>query len=147
MKSKYSRSTLATLLTEVYRYRIYACSFRRVAVSKSSLDDSFRKWERQLRKGLLAYLVLRELERSKHYGYSLIAALTRTLEANMAEGTIYPLLNRLEQDEMIESSWEIQRSGPARKYYRLTKLGRDLLAAMDQHWNHVSERVMRRGDA
>lgn len=117
-----------------------------MSVSRSSLDDSFRKWEQQLRKGLLAYLVLRELERSKHYGYSLIAALTRTLEANMAEGTIYPLLNRLEQDEMIESNWEIQRSGPARKYYRLTNLGRDLLEAMEQHWKHVSERLTGHGD-
>lgn len=117
-----------------------------MSVSKSSLDDSFRKWEQQLRKGLLPYLVLRELNRSNHYGYSLIAALTRTLEANMAEGTIYPLLNRLERDDMIESSWEIQRSGPARKYYRLTNLGRDLLEAMEQHWKHVNKRMKRLGD-
>ena len=112
-------------------------------MSQSSLDDSFRKWEKQLRKGLLAFLVLRELERSEHYGYSLIAALAETLEANMPEGTIYPLLNRLEQDSMIESNWEIQPSGPARKYYCLSDSGRDLLREMKRHWKHVGERIAR----
>ena len=115
-------------------------------MSKSSLEDSFRKWEQQLRKGLLPFLVLSELERTEHYGYSLIAALARTLEAKMPEGTIYPLLNRLEQDSMIKSKWEIQESGPARKYYSLTAPGRALLKEMQKHWAHISERMEGRDD-
>ncbi len=110
-------------------------------MSENSIDDVFRKWEQQLRKGLLTYLVLSELARMEHYGYSLIAALTKTLQANMAEGTIYPLLNRLERDSMIVSNWQIQPSGPARKYYQLTGLGHDLLRSMNQHWQHINQRL------
>ena len=113
-------------------------------MSAASVDEFFRKWELQLRKGLLSFLVLEELARSPHYGYSLIASLARTLQADMAEGTIYPLLSRLQRDGMIESYWEMPPSGPARKFYRVRPAGHQLLDAMRQHWRHVNGRM---GDA
>ncbi len=112
-----------------------------MTVTHESITDDFRKWEQQLRKGLLTFLVLGQLARQEHYGYSLIAALAKTLQADMAEGTIYPLLSRLERDKMIESEWQIQPSGPARKYYRITDLGTALLRAMNEHWRHVNQRI------
>jgi len=110
-------------------------------VTTESVNESLGKWELQLRKGLLTFAVLRELSREQHYGYSLIAALSKVLQADMAEGTIYPLLSRLQRDGMIDSHWQIQPSGPARKYYRITDDGTVLLARMQAHWLHVNQRL------
>lgn len=106
----------------------------------------FQKWEQQLRKGLLSFLVLGELARSRHYGYSLMAALRRALNADMAEGTIYPLLSRLQRDDLIVSEWEIQESGPARKYYQITDSGKELLEQMRAHWQHVNLQISKQHD-
>lgn len=110
-------------------------------MSQDAVDTSLSKWELQLRKGLLTFVVLRELKREQHYGYSLIAALSKVLQAEMAEGTIYPLLSRLQRDGMIDAYWQIQPSGPARKYYRITEAGMRLLSAMQAHWDHVNQRL------
>jgi len=115
-------------------------------VKKEQSNPHFLKWEQQLRKGLLSFLVLGELSRERHYGYSLIAALRESLEANMAEGTIYPLLSRLQRDQLIRAEWEIQPTGPARKYYQITSEGRRLLGQMQAHWRHVNQRLNNRGN-
>ena len=112
-----------------------------IVVTEPSLDSVFQKWEQQLRKGLLSFLVLRALAKERHYGYSLMNVLSKTINADMAEGTIYPLLSRLKRDAMISSQWQIQPSGPARKYYEITDRGRALLTQMESHWQHLSECV------
>ena len=125
---------LNTLYNKVYRITI-------VPVNPEKTQAQFLKWEQQFRKGLLNFLVLAALARERHYGYSLMTALRKTLEADMSEGTIYPLLSRLERDGLIRSEWEIQPTGPARKYYRITPDGRELHQQMREHWRHVDARI------
>ncbi len=90
-----------------------------------------------MRKGLLVYLVLAVLNKGESYGYRLIASLSGYLESDMAEGTIYPLLSRLQREELIESRWQIMESGPARKYYNIQPEGREVLATMRDHWKQI----------
>lgn len=132
-----------TLYNEVYRLTIKRMS---KVPKQATTNLPFQKWEQQLRKGLLSFLVLKELARSRHYGYSLMAVLRRTLKAEMAEGTIYPLLSRLQRDGLIESEWEIQESGPARKYYQITETGARLLEQMNTHWQHVNLQISKKND-
>lgn len=99
------------------------------------------RWERQLRKGLLNYLVLAILNKGESYGYELIARLSKQLNDEMAEGTIYPLLSRLQADNLITSKWKIMESGPARKYYTISGSGKKLLKAMDQHWSAINKGI------
>jgi PadR family transcriptional regulator PadR len=96
------------------------------------------KWQLQLRKGLLIYMVLALLDKNEMYGYALISSLSKKLATTMAEGTIYPLLNRMVRDGTITFDWRIMESGPARKYYQITKSGQKLLGEMHEHWTSVT---------
>ena len=108
---------------------------------ESSTEELLSRWERQLRKGLLHLLVLAVLDKGETYGYKLIAGLSKHLGAEMAEGTIYPLLSRLQTEKLITAHWQIMESGPARKNYRITEAGRNLLNAMQAHWSQVNEGI------
>ena len=109
-----------------------------MSVAQADINGLFDKWQLQLRKGVLVYLVLTLLEKEDMYGYALISSLSGKLVAPMPEGTIYPLLNRLVRDELVVFEWQIMDSGPARKYYRITRTGRQMLKRMRKHWSQLN---------
>src|SRR5512134_629723 len=80
----------------------------------------------QLRKGILELAVMRALYHDSHYGYSLVRALTQDGSISLKEGTIYPILARLDRDNLVRSEWVESIQGPPRKYYSLTAAGRQL---------------------
>jgi len=105
------------------------------------LNSQLGKWQLQLRKGVLVYMVLSLLNRQEMYGYSLISSLSEKMLASMAEGTIYPLLNRMVRTGNISFEWRIMESGPARKYYQITDSGKELLAGMHSHWQGINDNL------
>ena len=106
-------------------------------MTRKELNEQLDKWQLQLRKGVLIYMVLALLNKEEMYGYALISSLSEKMAANMAEGTIYPLLNRMVRSRMITFDWRIMESGPARKYYQISESGRQLLKGMHEHWRSV----------
>lgn len=76
----------------------------------------------QLRKGFLAFCVLRVCSRQAKYTSDIISQL-RTAELVVVEGTIYPLLSRLQKDGLLVHEWQESEQGPPRKYYRTTAYG------------------------
>jgi PadR family transcriptional regulator PadR len=102
------------------------------------LNGQMDKWQLQLRKGVLIYMVLSLLNRQEMYGYALISSLSDKMAASMAEGTIYPLLNRMVRNGNISFDWRIMETGPARKYYQITSSGKELLASMHAHWQGLN---------
>lgn len=76
----------------------------------------------QLRKGFLAYCVLRVCEQQPQYTSDIIRRL-REAELVVVEGTIYPLLSRLQKDGLLVHEWQESEQGPPRKYYRATDYG------------------------
>lgn len=104
---------------------------------KDDPSEQFEKWQLQLRKGVLIYMVLVLLDKQEMYGYALISSLSEKMAANMAEGTIYPLLNRMVRSEIVTFDWRIMESGPARKYYQISNSGRRLLKRMHKHWKSL----------
>lgn len=95
-------------------------------------DSAAPKLEGELRRGALVLAVLSQL-REVQYGYSLRAALARRGMA-IEEGTLYPLLRRLEAQGVLASEWRIE-DGPPRRYYRLNDAGEALLADLTGTWN------------
>ena len=86
------------------------------------MDESFlHKWQSQLKKGTLSFIVLNILKDKEYYGYELIESVRAHTEIEVAEGTLYPLMNRLKKDELVTSKWVEQESGIPRKYYCLTQ--------------------------
>jgi PadR family transcriptional regulator PadR len=98
----------------------------------------------QLRKGILELAVMGVLYREKHYGYSLVRALTETGSISLKEGTIYPILARLDRDGLVRSEWVESDQGPPRKYYALTSSGRQLFDELSKELDLLISLVQRK---
>jgi PadR family transcriptional regulator PadR len=88
----------------------------------------------QLRKGILELAVMGVLFHERHYGYSLVRVLTESGSMSIKEGTIYPILARLDRDGLVRSEWVESDQGPPRKYYTLTPLGRQVFNELSQEF-------------
>ena len=100
------------------------------------------RWQKQMRKGTLEFLVLLCLKEQEYYGYSLLQRLKQVANIDVADGTIYPLLSRLEKESCIESRWQIMESGPARKYYKITSKGQGAVSEMYNAWQDINLSVI-----
>lgn len=86
-------------------------------------------------------LVLAILAEEDSYGYAILKRV-RDLsggELEWTDGMLYPVLHRLEKSGLIESRWEKAETGRKRKYYRVTKAGREQLAEERRQWRTVDE--------
>lgn len=98
-------------------------------------ENPLPKLELELRRGALVLAVLSQL-RQVQYGYSLRQALAQR-GMPIEEGTLYPLLRRLEGQGVLASEWRIE-DGPPRRYYRLNDAGEALLAELTASWNALA---------
>jgi PadR family transcriptional regulator PadR len=105
------------------------------------MDDFFDNWTTQVRKGLLELCILNALAGEERYGYDLVKTMVDVPGLGVTEGTIYPLLSRLRVAGLISSRLEESNSGPARKYYALTKEGRKLMNTMNGYMEELNRSV------
>jgi PadR family transcriptional regulator, regulatory protein PadR len=96
--------------------------------------ESPDRWEAQLRKGALEMAALASLWSGSLYGLEIIRFLESHSRLVLAEGTIYPILNRLKAEGMLTSDWVEAEAGHPRKYYALTEPGRTRLRQMAEAW-------------
>jgi PadR family transcriptional regulator PadR len=112
------------------------------------LDDFLANWGAQARKGVLELMVMLALAGREHYGYELVDRIRERGRLDVGDGTLYTILARLKNEAFVRTRWEQPESGPARKYYALTKEGNAALAAMRGVWSEMVrgvERVQREG--
>src|SRR5687767_7317361 len=102
-----------------------------------TLFDSLRL---ELRRGCLTLAVLAQL-RAEHYGYTLRKALA-DLGLDIDEGTLYPLLRRLETQQLLTSEWR-EEGGRKKRFYRLTPDGRQILKQLLAEWNGINQSLDR----
>ena len=100
---------------------------RLMAIKKTILD------------GNVETMLLAILDRAPSYGYEIVRLLNEQSSGvlSLGEGTVYPVLHRLEKRKLISSFWEKTDSGRPRKYYRLTKSGMKLLTENRQQWTSL----------
>ncbi len=96
----------------------------------------------QMRKGILEFCILQLLKKEEMYPSDIIHALKES-KLIVVEGTLYPLLTRLKNAEILDYRWEESKSGPPRKYYKLTALGEDVLLELTQTWEELLIAVKR----
>jgi PadR family transcriptional regulator PadR len=102
-----------------------------------------RSWQSQVRKGAAELVVLGLLRRRELYGSELLDR-ARVGADLLSDGSLYPLLGRLEREGKLASRWSVARSGGhPRKYYRLTDDGAARFEAMYAAWNAFSAAVTR----
>ncbi len=94
----------------------------------------------QMRKGVLEYCILSILNNREAYPSEIIEQLKKG-KLIVVEGTLYPLLTRLKNAELLSYRWEESASGPPRKYYQLTEKGQRFLNALESTWNELVEAV------
>jgi PadR family transcriptional regulator, regulatory protein PadR len=106
-------------------------------VSSDSTAD-LAKWEVQLRKGVLEFVILLALERKEQYGFELISGILSQASFELSEGTLYPLLLRLSRDGLVTSRLAGGDGGAPRKYYTLSPTGGETVAAMTVSWRKLA---------
>ena len=119
------------------QYCVMLCMVYRTlqgAAMVDSRENPVSKLELELRRGALVLAVLSQL-RQTQYGYSLRQALADR-GMPIEEGTLYPLLRRLEGQGVLASEWRIE-DGPPRRYYRLNDAGEALLVELTAYWNSL----------
>ena len=97
---------------------------------------------KEVLKGLLDALVLQVLQEEDNYGFGIVQVLNQRLDEKnrvLQESTVYPLLHRLEGRGLLSSYWRPGNRGTDRKYYRITKPGREYLATRLEDWRKVAE--------
>ena len=102
---------------------------------------SYDNWTTQLRKGLLELAILNSLGAGPLYGYQIVRRLADVDSLVITEGTVYPILSRLRNENYLETYLEESPQGPPRKYYRLTARGREELRRMNDHWETLHDAI------
>ncbi|MGA9658577.1 MAG: PadR family transcriptional regulator [Asticcacaulis sp.] len=93
----------------------------------------------QLKKGVLGLCVLAVLARGESYAYEIASRLSDAI--GMGEGTIYPLMRRMQSDGLVSTYLVESATGPSRKYYKLTDAGRAALSAQREEWRGFTSSV------
>lgn len=97
----------------------------------TDIGEQINQLRLELRRGIVVLAVLSQMDTAR-YGYSLIQRLAEQ-GLDIEEGTLYPLLRRLEKQGLLESEWEVSESHP-RKYYRISPSGREVLTILSAAW-------------
>lgn len=96
----------------------------------------------QMRKGILEYCILSILSKGEAYPSEILESLENA-KLLVVEGTLYPLLTRLKNMELLSYRWEESTSGPPRKYYQITSQGQEFLNELDATWNELQQAVQK----
>lgn len=97
----------------------------------------------QLKRGSLEGCILKIIKLEETYGYEIMNKLLNYGFEEISEGTIYPLLIRLEKKKLISSIYKASPLGPKRKYFLITELGINMLNSFEEHWDSISTTVNR----
>lgn len=98
------------------------------------------KIKAQMRKGILELCVLSIISNKEAYPTDIINALKQN-KLIVVEGTIYPLLKRLKDAEFLSYYWKESTSGPPRKYYQITDIGKEFLSDLLETWGELNQAV------
>ena len=93
----------------------------------------------QFKKGVLELIVLLSVDSKDMYGYELVLEVSKVVDVN--EGTIYPLLKRLTNENYFETYLRESTEGPSRKYYKITEAGKKYIASLTEYYLDMTKRI------
>jgi len=94
----------------------------------------------QMRKGVLEFCILSIIRKSEVYPSDIIEQM-KAAGLSILEGTLYPLLTRLKNAELLSYRWEESATGPPRKYFSLTEKGEAFYLELQQTWKQLADAV------
>jgi PadR family transcriptional regulator, regulatory protein PadR len=109
-------------------------------ILKKGKDMNIENTQSQMRKGILEYCILSIIRRGEAYPSDIVDEM-RAVNMQILEGTLYPLLTRLKNADMLTYRWVESNSGPPRKYFSLTEKGLAFYQELDATWNELANAV------
>jgi len=103
-------------------------------------NNEFENSQSQMRKGTLEFSILLVISQGEIYASDILKKLKYS-KLIVVEGTLYPILNRLKRAELLEYNWKESKSGPPRKYYKLTKKGESMISKLKSVWKDLSSSI------
>lgn len=103
---------------------------------ENTQSEQYQKLTQELRRGILVLAALSQLKEEK-YGYSLMNSLAEK-GLDIEQGTLYPLLRRLEEQGLLQSEWNVEGSRP-RRYYQISPEGSKTLQDLAGDWRNLTE--------
>ena len=99
-------------------------------------NEEFKRWEKEIRRGAATLAILSVIEREQSYGYEVVKRLKESSNSLLAleEGTVYPILRRMEKRDLLESVWNYDDPTKPKKYYAITPAGSEALKLMSDTW-------------
>ena len=97
---------------------------------------NLEKTKAQMRKGVLELCILSIIAEEDAYASDILEKL-KEAKLIVVEGTLYPLLTRLKNEGMLNYRWEESKSGPPRKYYTMTEIGKSVLKDLKVGWDEL----------
>jgi len=112
-----------------------------VSLTKKTQDELDR-WSKEVKRGAVTLAILALLSKRKAYGYEAVKLLDEKMSfLALEQGTVYPLLRRLEKRELLTAEWDYNDPTKPKKYYTVTQEGLKALEAMTQTWNVLSREM------
>lgn len=103
-------------------------------------EESIEQKITNMRKGLLEFAILLVVSDGRVYSSDILKKLKES-DMLVVEGTLYPLLSRLHTQGLLDYEWEESESGPPRKYYEITKCGKDTLRGLKKTWTELEASI------
>lgn len=114
---------------------------KNVSMTKKTQDELDR-WSKEVKRGAVTLAILSLLSKKRAYGYEVVKLLDVKMSfLALEQGTVYPLLRRLEKRELLKSEWDYEDPTKPKKYYTVTQEGLKALGAMSQTWSILSREM------
>src|ERR1700748_647344 len=110
--------------------------FRGIIKQNMNIENT----QSQMRKGILEFCILSIIRRGEAYPSDIVEEM-RTANLHILEGTLYPLLTRLKNADMLTYRWVESNSGPPRKYFSLTEKGQSFYSELEATWKELANAV------
>lgn len=121
---------------------LHSTNHRLIFVSQTNKKKAMNieNTQSQMRKGILEFCILSIIRRGEAYPSDIVEEM-RDASLQILEGTLYPLLTRLKNADMLTYRWVESNSGPPRKYFSLTEKGEQFYKELEQTWTELSNGV------
>ena len=112
--------------------------------SRKNVLEEIERWSKEIKRGAASLAIVAILDEQTAYGYEIVKTLgERASFLQLEQGTVYPLLRRLEKRKMLASEWNYDDPTKPKKYYKLTADGKMALQMMTETWSVLSDELRR----
>ena len=112
--------------------------------SRKNVLEEIERWSKEIKRGAASLAIVAVLDEQTAYGYEIVKTLGEKASfLNLEQGTVYPLLRRLEKRKLLESEWNYDDPTKPKKYYKLTADGKMALQIMTETWSVLSDELRR----